>query len=291
MHWGTALITLLLATWTGVLSAQLEDTECGYFDEHQFLKQGSFAIPTEHQWVARIVFAKGFEGKIQNDGCLGALISKRNVLAPAHCFVQYNGEAEAFSVHLGVWNKSSVISQPSCDRDGFCVVPAQEIKLAEIAIHPEYDPLTLKNSLAVLTLQRDAKLNPNVMPVCMPPPQLVNETLVGQTFIVAGLRVKEDRKLKTWVNTLSRGFCQSKVSSIVTSSTTVCGYQAKPEGYYIGAPLVGMQVKGDVTQNFYLVGLMIDWRWENNRILSSFLAIRHYLDFIYQNANSLIVRS
>ncbi|KAH8313747.1 hypothetical protein KR067_011131 [Drosophila pandora] len=287
-----AVITLLLGLIGPEVHAESsKEVECGLFNEEQLLKQGLFAIPTEHQWIARIVFAKGFEGKIRDNGCLGVLISKRNVLAPAHCFVQYNGEAEAFSVHLGVYNKTTPINKPACDIDGFCVRPAQEIKLAEVAIHPEYDPLTLKNSLAVLTLQRDAKLNPNVMPVCMPPPDLVNQTLVGQTFVMGGLRTREDLKLKTWVNTLSRGFCNSKVSSLVTSSTTICGYQTKPETYYIGAPLVGMQVRGQETQNFYLVGLMIDWRWESNRIMSSFLTIRHYLDFIHLNANSLIVRS
>ncbi|KAH8383119.1 hypothetical protein KR009_006924 [Drosophila setifemur] len=287
----TAVITLLLGLAAlEVQSDTLQDAECGYFQEEQLLKQGNFAIPTEQQWIARIVFGKGFEGKIRDNGCLGVLISKRHVVAPAHCFVQYNGEAEAFSVHLGVYNKSTPVNEPSCDVDGFCVRPAQEIKLAEVAIHPEYDPLTLKNSLAVLTLQRDAKLNANVMPVCMPPPDLVNQTLVGQTFIVAGLRTSEVLRLKTWVNTLSTSFCKSKVSSLVTSSSTVCGYQNKPETYYIGAPLVGMQVRGQTTQNFYLVGMLIDWRWENSRVMSSFLAIRSYLDFIYQNANSLIVR-
>ncbi|XP_017118760.1 CLIP domain-containing serine protease 2 [Drosophila elegans] len=287
-----AVVTLLLGLiGSEVQSAKLADTECGYFNEDQMLKQGGFASPTEHQWLARVVFGKGFEGKIRDNGCLGVLISKRTVLAPAHCFVQYNGEAQAFSVHLGVYNKSAPVGVRVCEKDGYCVRPAQEIKLAEVAIHPEYDSRTLKNSLAVLTLQRDAKIYPNVMPICMPPPHLVNETLVGQTFLVAGLRIREDLRLKTWVNTLSRSFCESKAKALVTSSNTVCGYQTKPEAYYLGAPLVGMQKKGHTTQNYYLVGFMIDWRWEDNRIMSSFLAIRNYLEFIYQNANSLIVRS
>ncbi|KAH8292466.1 hypothetical protein KR054_010589 [Drosophila jambulina] len=288
-----ALITLLLGLLrigSEVQSAQ-DTVECGSFDEDNLLKQSRFAYPTEQQWLARITFIKGFEGKIRENGCLGVLISKRTVLAPAHCFVQYNGMAEGLSVHLGVYNKSTPINEPSCDPDGFCVRPAQEIKLAEVAIHPEYDSLTLKNSLAVLTLQRDAKLNANVMPICMPPPHLVNQTLVAQTFIVAGLRTVEDLRLKVWVNTHSRSFCQSKVSSLVTSSTTVCGYLNKAERFYLGAPLVGMQVKNHATQNFYLVGLMMDWRWEDKRIMASFLAIRNYLDFIYQNADSTIVRS
>ncbi|XP_037728803.1 phenoloxidase-activating factor 3 [Drosophila subpulchrella] len=287
-----AVTTLILGLLSfGVQSAEQGDTQCGAFNEDQMLKQKGFAIPTEHQWVVRIVYGKGFEGKIKNNGCLGALISKRTVLAPAHCFVQYNGVAEAFSVHLGVFNKSAPVGVPSCELDGYCTRPAQEIKLAEIAIHPEYDSRTLKNSLAVLTLQRDAKIYPNVMPICMPPINLLNETLVAQTFMVAGLRIYEDLRLKTWVNTLSRSFCQNRVKTLVTSSNTVCGYHALKETYYLGAPLVGMQKKGHSTQNFYLVGIMIDWGLDGDRIMSSFLAIRNYMDFIKQNSNSLIVRS
>lgn len=221
------------------------------------------------------------------------LISSHNVLAPAHCFVQYDGRADAYSVQLGVWNKSSNAHEVSCDEDGYCVLPAQDIPLAEIAVHPEYDPLTLKHSLAVLTLQRDAKMTPNVMPICMPPAKLMNETLVGQLFLVAGLPIEDVLKHKTWVHTISRPYCQREHSALITSSTTVCGYQDRTKIYYQGAPLVGLQVESDVIQNYYLVGLLLDSKRvdKKERIVSSFLDVRPYLSFINRNADSLIVMS
>lgn len=33
--------------------------QCGSFSEEQLIKQGNFAIPTEHQWLARITYANG----------------------------------------------------------------------------------------------------------------------------------------------------------------------------------------------------------------------------------------
>ncbi|KAH8381746.1 hypothetical protein KR093_011521 [Drosophila rubida] len=287
------VLLLLLTSVVDVDAASSEDAQCGSINEEQLLRQNNFAVPTEHQWLARITYQNGHEEKLPNDGCLGVLISKRNVLAPAHCFVQYDGKADAYSVQLGVWNKSSNAHEVSCDKDGYCVLPAQDIPLTEIAIHPEYDSLTLKNSLAVVRLQRDAKLTPTVMPICMPPLSLANETLVGQMFVVAGLQIKDPLKHKTWVNTISRPYCQKTHSSLITSSTTICGYQDRMTTYYQGAPLVGIQVKSDDVQNFYLVGLLIDSKRvdKKERIVSSFLDIRPYLSFINRNAESLIVRN
>ncbi|ALC46703.1 CG31199 [Drosophila busckii] len=293
MQLAVAIVCLLLAACGAANAATAQDAKCGSINEEQLLKQNTFAVPTEHQWLARITYANGHETKLPNDGCLGALVSKRNVIAPAHCFVQYDGRADAYSVQLGVWNKSSNAHEVSCDKDGYCVLPAQDIPLAEIAVHPEYDPLTLKHSLAVLTLQRDAKLTPNVLPVCMPPPALANATLVGQLFVVAGLPIKSVLKHKTWVNTISRPYCQKEHSALVASSSAVCGYQDRLETYYLGAPLVGIQVSAaDVPQNFYLVGLLLDSRRvdKKERIVASFLDIRPYLSFIQRNAEFLIVK-
>nr|XP_044250240.1 serine protease 7-like [Drosophila takahashii] len=276
---------LLFSLAIEVQLEKLEEPECGFFDEVQMVAPE--AIPSEHQWVVRIVVVD--KGALDNT-CLGVLVSKRTVLAPAHCFVKFNRDAKAFSVHLGVHNKSAPVGVPFCFSNGYCVRPAQEIRLSEVAVHPEFDPKTLQNNLAVLTLQQDAKLGQNVMPICMPPPQLANETLVGQTFVVAGLSYWKDLKQKTWVTTHSRSFCQSRNNKLLTGSNTLCGYHTRAEGFYYGAPLVGMQVKGHVTQNYYLVGFQIDIKWDNKRMLASFLAIRNYLDFIHKNSDSLIVR-
>ncbi|XP_068157665.1 CLIP domain-containing serine protease B9 [Drosophila tropicalis] len=285
MHRVYGIIPLLL------IISQLtnaKEPECGQFREDQVLKQDDYAFPSEHQWLARITYLNG--SKEKTTGCLGALISKRNVLAPAHCFVRYNGHAEAFAVQLGVWNKSRNAYEVSCESDGFCVLPPQEIKLAEIAIHPEYDALTLKNSLAVLTLARDAKLTASVMPICMPPLDLVDKSLVGQIFILAGLRTNKELKHKTWVNTISTSLCQNSAKSLVTRINTVCGYQEKDQTYYPGSSLVGIQVRNDVPQNYYLVGLLHDWTNVDGRILSSFLNIQPYMNFIRSNSDSLIER-
>jgi len=59
---GRIAVLLLLVGLFGpeVRSAKVNDDQCGAFDEDQMLNmQSTFAIPTEHQWVARIVYGKG----------------------------------------------------------------------------------------------------------------------------------------------------------------------------------------------------------------------------------------
>jgi len=42
-----------------VHSESLQEAKCGYFNEEQLLKQNEFAVPTEHQWLARITYENG----------------------------------------------------------------------------------------------------------------------------------------------------------------------------------------------------------------------------------------
>lgn len=42
-----------------VNSESLGESKCGYINEEQLLKQNEFAVPTEHQWLARITYENG----------------------------------------------------------------------------------------------------------------------------------------------------------------------------------------------------------------------------------------
>lgn len=127
----------------------------------------------------------------------------------------------------------------------------------------------------------------------MPPPSKLNDTLVGQLFVAAGMPIKDPFKHKTWVYTLSRSHCQREYGSLVTSSAIICGYQETNNIYEQGAPLVGIHVNKDTPRNFYLVGLQIDTKEHNDAerdVVASFLDVRPYLNFINRNADFLIVR-
>jgi len=52
------LFCVMLGTFL-VSSDSLQDAKCGYINEEQLLKQNEFAVPTEHQWLARITYENG----------------------------------------------------------------------------------------------------------------------------------------------------------------------------------------------------------------------------------------
>lgn len=56
---------LIFAAFTVAAEVAGRD-QCGSISEEQLIKQGNFAVPTEHQWLARIMYAVGKWKKHQN---------------------------------------------------------------------------------------------------------------------------------------------------------------------------------------------------------------------------------
>lgn len=72
--------------------------------------------------------------------------------------------------------------------------PHVERRIYMILIHPQFDPTTYENDLALLRFYEPVRLRANIVPVCLPHP---TEEIEGRTGIVTGWgRLSEGKCIK-----------------------------------------------------------------------------------------------
>jgi len=87
----------------------------------------------------------------------GSLVHSKIVLTAAHK-VHDIKSGTSLVARIGDWDLSTT-NEP---------IPNQNINVARVLFHPEWDRSTLVNDVALLILQKDATLGPTVRPICMP---------------------------------------------------------------------------------------------------------------------------
>ncbi|XP_036341164.1 chymotrypsin-like protease CTRL-1 isoform X1 [Rhagoletis pomonella] len=119
----------------------------------------------EYPWVAALL--------TNNEVYLGAgaLITAQHVLTAAHKV--YNISTSTFKVRVGEWDAAST-SEP---------IPAQDVLIAAVYLHPNFNSANLQNDIAIIQLATAVSLTTKstVGTVCLP-----TTTFVGQTCYVAG---------------------------------------------------------------------------------------------------------
>ncbi|XP_014092876.2 phenoloxidase-activating factor 2 [Bactrocera oleae] len=119
----------------------------------------------EYPWVAALLTtAEVYLGA-------GALITAQHVLTAAHKV--YNISTSSFKVRVGEWDAASTSE----------VIPAQDVAIASVFIHPNFNSANLQNDVAIILLASTVSLTTKstVGTVCLP-----TTTFVGQTCYVAG---------------------------------------------------------------------------------------------------------
>ncbi|MGW0119494.1 serine protease [Streptomyces sp. NPDC003327] len=109
----------------------------------------------EYPFMAALVDLEG-----RTEFCGGALIGERHVLTAAHCLTGAYADPARVGVFLGDHDLTKAADSPYA-------------RLAEpkrFSIHPDYDPGTQRNDIAVVTLDRPVAYDRGVSPIRLPAP-------------------------------------------------------------------------------------------------------------------------
>ncbi|RXN26459.1 inactive serine protease PAMR1-like protein [Labeo rohita] len=139
------------------------------------------------------------EGELDKEGitkdqrwqlvCSGALVNQHWVVVTAHCVTEH-GRSEALSS-----DDLNVVMGKHYLRDLRENKRIQHIQVAQILIHPNYDPRVLDSDLALLKLSDKARISEYVSPVCLP--RLQGGEVTAKQAYLAGWPVASQQRAHT----------------------------------------------------------------------------------------------
>ncbi|KFB47604.1 hypothetical protein ZHAS_00015574 [Anopheles sinensis] len=135
------------------------DVKCGMVVLHpsSLPKHPSEAVRGEFPWHVAIM---QLEQRVPVYSCGGSLVSNRFVLTAAHCVVNANNgyplSKDSFLVKIG-YHELGVVEE-DC---------TQVLGVQTVYVHPEYRSGIQRHDLAILELERPARFNDRVLPICL----------------------------------------------------------------------------------------------------------------------------
>lgn len=145
------------------------------------ISKGQVAKPFEFPWMALLSLASG------EFVCGGTLISTRYVLTAAHC-TKFD---RIKSVRLGENDIKTAVDCNILDGEKDCAPPPQDIKVEKNIVHPQYSDRSKTNDIALLRLERPAKLGDSVGTICLPSGTKEQRAVNPSFLVVSGWGLTE----------------------------------------------------------------------------------------------------
>nr|XP_022916219.1 venom protease-like [Onthophagus taurus] len=150
------------------------NTKCGQSSiQGEYNYDGIGAYP----FVARVGFRNSINGEIKYP-CTGSIISNRVILTAAHCALAKATNFKLYSVRVGEYLTNTDID---CGEE-FCGLPAKDVGISHVVVHPGYQKDTYQHNIALLVLRQNLNYTVTTQPICLPETWLEptnNNVLVG----------------------------------------------------------------------------------------------------------------
>jgi len=180
-----------------------------------FIVGGSEAPPHSYPWAVAVYMNGRFI-------CGASIIKEKYVLCAAHCISQSNGIIPARSFKLRVGAHSLVNS-------------GQLVDVSEHFVHENYNPTYQLNDIAIFKLASplNFKQTKNIVPVCLPTPEVSTKNLVGQNATIVGWGTTSaggrptDTLRQVLVPIISNQECANSYGQSMITSKQICAAYRK----------------------------------------------------------------
>ena len=108
--------------------------------------------PSPIPWQISIQF-RGIDGAHY---CGGSVLDSKTIVTAAHCTDKSAEDYSKWTIRAGDTNK----------------MEGQRIQIAQVIIHPDWDPEMIRNDIAIIKLSEPLTLDETVQPICLPPGEL-----------------------------------------------------------------------------------------------------------------------
>jgi len=239
---------------------------CGQQSAKRILN-GMITKTDEFPWTVQLWYAN-LAWNRQTTVCAGVLINADHVVTAAHCvnsLLLGSKRLRLEKVRLGEWNTSSVYD---CNEPGDCANPVEDIPVAQVFEHENYDPRSpsKENDIAVIRLARKVSYSDFIRPICLPIGELANKDFGGVDLTAAGwgrteTAAKSDVKLKVTLRGVDSPYCASvyRPSQVIVGTRHLCAGGERGSDTCSGdsgAPLMGFDESNRLRQFWYLAGVV-----------------------------------
>uniref|UniRef100_A0A2M4AFD4 Putative trypsin-like serine protease n=1 Tax=Anopheles triannulatus TaxID=58253 RepID=A0A2M4AFD4_9DIPT len=216
--------------------------------------------------------------------CMGTLIWENVVLTTAHCTVLEEGNANPDVVRLGggYYFPDSAITAADSEH-------VIERKVSAIVRHPEFDPITGANDIAVVKLDELVRVNPSVAPVCL---WLYTEIPFSRMESVGRSRLQAVRNGSPKAEIINEVYFQRNKNKCASFGTGVCMERNRTIANECSTAARGDILQRRLVHNFatspFLIGLLTSHSPGGQcPTLRSYAPVNQYRDWLIEAMQQL----